>query len=92
MEKTREQLIQSIKNTLQAVKSSTAVKGWTFKVEKKNYVILKYRNVLDYVDVYESTRQGRKLSTTPVVSLKNSVDENLAFEKAMEILVPNNQA
>ncbi len=88
MEKTREQLIEAVKSTLQEAKSSTAVKGWTFQVEKKNYVILKFRNVFDFVEVYESTRQGRKTSKSPIVSLKNSVDVEKALEQTLDILIP----
>ena len=85
---TREQLIEAAKSTFLEIETTTRVRAWTFKALKKNYVILSYQNRIDFVDVYESTRAGRKTSNTPIVSLKNSKDSQLALEQALEILIP----
>ena len=85
---TREEIIESAKNTFKEIETTTRVKAWTFQASKKNYVLIAYRNMGDYVDVYESTRAGRKTSNTPIVSLKNSTDHLLCLDRALDILIP----
>lgn len=79
-------LIDKAKMSLTEAKSTTAVKAWTFTFNKQHYVMLKFRNVFDFVEIYESTKQGRKTSKDPLVSFKNSSDTDTAFETALNIL------
>lgn len=85
---TREDLKETARKTLIEIPTTTRVKAWTFQTMKQNYVVISYRNMIDIVDVYSSTRAGRKLSTTPLISHKNSSDVTRAFEEAVEMLIP----
>ena len=85
---TREQLIEAAASTLAEIETTTRVRAWTFRVGKSNFVILSYRHMLDMVDVYPSTRAGRKTSNTPLVCHKNSTDVQRALTEALEILIP----
>jgi hypothetical protein len=85
---TREEMIESAKKTCIEIPTTTRVRAWTFQAMKQNFVIVSYRNMIDKVDVYHSTRAGRKTSTTPIVSLNNSFDHERALHEALEILIP----
>ena len=43
---------------------------------------------INQVEIYESTRAGRRTGDKPIVALKPSKDHLLAFEQALEILTP----
>ena len=85
---TREDLIQAALKTFKEIETTTRVKAWTFQANKKNYVLLKYRSMLDHVSVYESTRAGRRLSDNPIVKNDNSTDIEGTLNQALEILIP----
>lgn len=85
---TREQLIEAAAKTFIEIPTTTRVKAWTFQALKKNYVILSFRNKIDFVEVYDSTRAGRKTGTVPIVKLQNSVNQEQALSEALEILIP----
>lgn len=85
---TREEKIKTAANTLVEVPTTTKVKAWSFKVEKQTYVILSFRNMIDYINVYPSTRAGRKTTENPIVSLISSMDHLAGLQAALEILIP----
>lgn len=85
---TREDRFEIARKSFKEIETTTRVRAWTFQVEKKNYVLLKYRSMLDYISVYESTRAGRKTGEHPIVRLENSVNVEGGFEQALEILIP----
>lgn len=85
---TREEQIEAAAKTLTEIETTTRVRAWTFRVGKNNYVILSYRHMIDYVNVYPSTRAGRKTSDTPIVSLTRGTDPQPALMQALEILIP----
>jgi hypothetical protein len=85
---TREDLIEGALKTFKEIETTTRVRAWTFQANKKNYVLLKYRSMLDYVSVYESTRAGRRLNDNPIVKNENSTDIEGALNQALEILIP----
>jgi hypothetical protein len=82
-------LREEVRNTLNPIVSQTTTKGWTFKYLKQNYVILSYISMrIQYLEVYESTRAGRKTSTTPLVHIVGKSDHLLALESSIAILIP----
>ena len=85
---TREDLIEGTLKTFKEIPTTTRVKAWTFQANKKNYVLLKYHGMLDYISVYESTRAGRKISDTPIIKHENSIDVERGLNAAIEILIP----
>jgi hypothetical protein len=85
---TREDKINSAIATLAEVPTTTKVKAWSFKVDKQTYVILSFRNKIDFINVYPSTRAGRKTSDTPIVSIANTLDHLQGLDAALELLVP----
>jgi hypothetical protein len=84
----REQLIEAARASYIEIPTTTRVKAWTFQALKKNYVIVSFRNLLDYIEVYPSTRAGRKTTNEPIVRLKNCNDPKAGFERALDILIP----
>lgn len=85
---TREDLIEGALKTFKEIETTTRVRAWTFQANKKNYVLIKYRNMLDYISVYESTRAGRRLSETPIVRNESSTNIEGTLNEALEILIP----
>jgi len=85
---TREDHIEAVIKTFKEIPTTTRVRAWTFQANKKNYVLLKYRNMLDYISVYESTRAGRKTGEKPIIMHENSTDVERGFNAALEILIP----
>lgn len=85
---TREDLIESAIGTFKEIPTTTRVRAWTFQANKKNYVLLKYRNMLDYIAVYESTRAGRKTGEKAIISHENSTDVERGLNAALDILIP----
>ena len=88
MPPTRDELIDAAIETFTEIPTTTRVRAWIFQVSKKNYVLLKYRNTLDYIAVYESTRAGRKISQLPIICHENSVDFEEGLFAALDVLIP----
>jgi hypothetical protein len=86
---TREDLKDNIRKSLKEIPTTTRVLAWGFQVGKQNYVILKFVSMgINQIEIYESTRAGRRTGDKPIVALKPSKDHLLAFEQALEILTP----
>lgn len=86
---TREDLKDNIRKSLRELPTTTRVLAWGFQIGKQNYVILKFVSMgINHVEIYESTRAGRKTSAKPLISHKPSKDHLLAFEEALELLTP----
>ena len=91
-EVTRTDRIEKSRTSLKEAPTATKVKAWTFQVEKQHYVVLSYfaPRYGDQIDVYPSNRKGLKTTKTPIVHINNSTNYELGFEKAIEILIPEN--
>lgn len=88
-QQTREDLKNNVRKTLREIPSTTRVLAWGFQSVKQNYVILKFVSMgINQVEIYESTRAGRRTGKTPIIALKPCKDHLLAFEQALEILTP----
>jgi hypothetical protein len=88
-QQTREDLKNNIRKSLKEIPTTTRVLAWGFQAGKQNYVILKFVSLgINHIEIYESTRAGRKTGTTPIIALKPCKDHLLAFEQALEILTP----
>lgn len=86
---TREDKIAAAINTLVEIPTTTKVKAWTFKAEKQTYVILSFRNKIDFINVYPSTRAGRKTTDDHILSITNSFDHKLGLERVLnEVIYP----
>lgn len=85
----REEIIASVEKTLAPMESETKVKAWSFTYEKQHYIVLSFvSSRVNFIEVYESTRAGRKTSSTPLVSLPGCKDHMKGFYEAVEKLVP----
>lgn len=84
---TREDKIEAAISTLIEIPTTTKVKAWTFKAEKQTYVILAFRNKVDFINVYPSTRAGRKTTDTPIVSIMNSTDHTVGLNQALNDII-----
>ena len=86
---TRQDLKDNIRKTLREIPTTTRVLAWGFQVEKQNYVILKFVSMgINQVEIYQSTKAGRKTSEKAIVSIKSCKDHLVAFELALENLTP----
>jgi len=85
---TREHRINAATATLAEVPTTTKVKAWSFKFEKQTYVILSFRNKIDFINVYPSTRAGRKTTDMPIISIANSLDHLQGLNAALDLLIP----
>ncbi len=86
---TRLDLIATVEKTFKEIETTTRAKAWTFSNGKMHYVVISFvHDRINCVEVYESTKAGRKTSNTPIVNIKGSKDHLKAFNLAMDILIP----
>lgn len=86
---TRQDLKDNIRKTLREIPTSTRVLAWGFQIEKQNYVILKFVSMgINHIEIYQSTKAGRKTNENAIVVIKPGKDHLVAFELALELLTP----
>ena len=86
----KETRLQKIKSSLKEVPTTTKVRAWTFQIDKQYYVIVSYfvPRMGNTLAVFPSNKKGVKSSDKEILSIPNSTDSNLAFNRALELLVP----
>lgn len=91
---TRDEKLELIRSTFKEVETATNVKAWVFIIEKQHYVVIKYfaSRVGDCTAVFKSNRKGIKTADEAIYQKKFSGDYMDAFEQALQILVPVEEA